>query len=85
MTYRDEPQSNTPPDPWRSPITGQAFFPAGRWNKPGVELIDWQTNCRKCGWHYIFTLRADYPDPLAARLSVRWHSLCRSCRTGGAK
>ena len=85
MTYRNNDQPETLPDPWQSPVTGQIFRPFGRWHKPGVELIDWMTNCRKCGEDHSFVLRADHPDNIAAHMSVRWHSLCRSCRMGAGR
>lgn len=80
----EHPNSKPLPEPWQSPITGQIFYPAYRWSKPDVELIDWQTNCRRCGTTHIFTLRADYSEAIATRMCLRWHGLCSPCRKGGA-
>ena len=68
------------PEPWRCPTTRQSFAAWGRWSKPDVELVDWQTNCRECGTDHCFVLRADYPKPIIMRMSLKWHGLCTDCR-----
>ena len=74
--------SETLPEPWQSPVTGQVFRAWSKWRKPGVELVDWQTTCRRCGWVTCFVLPAHYSSRIATQLSVRWFSLCRECRKG---
>lgn len=82
MTYLNDDQPETLPDPWRSPITRQLFTPMGRWHNSDVELIDWRTACRECGEDHYFVLKTDHPDQIATEVSLRWHGICHYCRMG---
>ena len=76
----NHPINETLPDPWRASATGQTFRAWGKWQKIEIDLIDWQTDCRECGGFHVFTMRADHPHRMAAKMAVRWFGLCRDCR-----